>query len=113
MENNECFIDIRAIHYMEPVSNFVVLTTNAGTELKFEKFADAGMVMMGFHKDVPTHLGILNAQFIGVERATVPGFPFIIKVTPLSGVKFEFRGILHQKSANNWKEIPIVFARPT
>jgi TIR domain-containing protein len=106
-------IDIRAIHYMEPVSSYVVLLKNSENEISFS-LAHASMYNGGFNKDVRLDDGLVcNGQLMATDRATVPGHPFVIKAEPATGIAVNILGVLHQKQQNRWVGVPLVTARPS
>lgn len=102
------YIECRAEHYMEPISRFVFLVENTEGELTFECVTNPTCVS-GFNKDVKLNNGhIVNGQLVALERATTPGYPFIVKITRQPGVALKLVGVLHEKSHNEWLGIPLV-----
>lgn len=111
-EGATTIVQCQAEHYLEPISNYLFLVGNAESELSFE-YKSGSMCNRGFHRDIRLNDGSRhNAQFIGVDKGTVPGFPFIVEITPIDGVNLEFHGVLHEKKMNEWAQIPLVRGRP-
>jgi TIR domain len=105
-------VEIRAIHYMEPVSSYLVLVKNSENEINFS-LAHASMFNGGFNKDIKLDNGLVcNAQLMQTDRATVPGHPFVIKAQPKDGTTVNIIGVLHQKQQNQWVGIPLSTTRP-
>ncbi|MHB1268549.1 MAG: toll/interleukin-1 receptor domain-containing protein [Acidithiobacillus ferriphilus] len=103
------FVECRAEYYMEPISRFVFLVENKEGELTFE-CTTSPMCISGFNKDVKLNDGrILNGQLVALDRATTPGYPFIVKITCQAGADLKLVGVLHEKRYNQWHEIPLAF----
>lgn len=105
-------IECRAEHYLEPISHYLFLVGNAEADLSFQ-YKSGSMCNMGFHTAIKLDDGSShNAQFIGVEKGTVPGFPFIVEVIPKGEAALKFNGVMHEKKMNEWAPIPVVHGRP-
>ena len=103
-------IECRAEYYMEPISRFVFLVKNKEGELSFECVTSPSCIS-GFNKDVKLDDGrILNGQLVAIDRATIPGYPFIVKITRQPGATLQLEGVLHEKKYNQWSGIPLVLA---
>lgn len=106
-EGSKCIVTIRANHFMEPISRFLILVENPENELQF-KVLNVDMFAGGFNKNVMLDDGrITNAQLVAIERATVPNFPFIVEIIPKTGSTVKIRGIMHQKSSEKFSSIPL------
>jgi hypothetical protein len=105
-------IEIHAIHFMEPITQFLVLIHNNAGEIKFQTDPE-GMHISGFNKDVPLNDGRkFNAQYMAIDRSTTPSHPFVIKATPTEGHVLKFEGILHHQTREQWVGVPIVMGKP-
>lgn len=111
-DKEDVLVEIRALHYMEPIARFVVLTRNKEEDISFS-LEGSGMHEAGFNKDVNLDGVICNGQLMATERAVVPGFPFIVRIKRNGGVVFDFLGVLHQKSASSWQPIPASQGKPS
>jgi len=101
-------IECHAEHYLEPISHFLYLVRNEEGELTFN-FKSGNMCNMGFNKNITLTNGkVVNAQLISIERGTIPGFPFVVEITPRQGVQLQLEGVLHEKKANEWAPVPVV-----
>ena len=101
------FVECRAEYYMEPISRFVFLVENNEGELTFE-CTTSPMCISGFNKDVKLDDGrVLNGQLIALDRATTPGYPFIVKITRQADAILKLVGVLHEKRHNQWHGIPL------
>lgn len=110
---NATIVECRAEHYLEPISHFLFLVGNPEAELSFQ-YKSGSMCNMGFHTGITLDNGSKhNAQFIGVEKGTVPGFPLIVEITPKNGAFLKLNGVLHEKKMNQWAQIPVVNGRPS
>jgi hypothetical protein len=77
------------------------------------QYKSGSMCNRGFHTGIKLNDGSThNAQFIGVEKGTVPGFPLIVEVTPKDGATLKLNGVMHEKKMNEWSQIPLVHGRP-
>ena len=105
-------IECHAEHYLEPISHYLFLVENEESEVNFE-YKSGSMCNRGFHNGIQLNNGTtFNAQFISVDKGTVPGFPFIVHVTPkLAEAKVRFAGVLHEKKMNEWVMIPTTSGR--
>lgn len=110
-EGNKIIIECHAEHYLEPISSFIFLVTNSRNELAFNCRSSA-MVRTGFNENLKLNNGkIFNGQMMAIEKATVPGFPFIIDVEPKEGIQVNLVGVMHEKKMNEWVMIPLVHGK--
>lgn len=108
IENNDIIIACHAEHYLEPISNFLFLTKNAESEINITCTSEI-MCNTGFHKDVTlTDGSVFNAQYLGITRATAPGFPFTIKASGKNSSIIDITGVLHEDKKDQWKSIPLI-----
>ena len=100
-------VECKAEHYMEPISRFVFIVDNDENDLKF-KCLSSSMCEQGFNRDIELDNGRrVNGQLMGVERATVPGFPFVVEIAESSIVQLKLTDVLHEKKRNQWSGIPL------
>ncbi|KPN17405.1 hypothetical protein AO715_04975 [Xanthomonas sp. Mitacek01] len=104
-------VECHAEHYLEPISHFLFLLHNKGDEVRVE-YKSGSMCNMGFHEGIQLNNGeTFNAQFVGVDRGTVPGFPFIVHIMPNADSEVKFAGVLHEKAMGQFSGIPVVAGR--
>jgi hypothetical protein len=105
-------VECRAEHYLEPISHYLYLVENIESELSFS-LKSGMMCQTGFNTNIKLDgARICNAKYFAVEKATVPGFPFLIEITPREGVILKLVGVMHEKKMNEWSLIPVVRNRP-
>lgn len=110
-EGSSTFVEVHAEHYLEPISHFLFLTNMAKTDVKFQ-YKSGSMCNTGFHTGITLNDGkTYNAQFIGVEKGTVPGFPFLVEVTSPTNKEISIEGVMHEKKQNEWASMPFVHGR--
>lgn len=110
-EGSTTVVECHAEHYLEPISHFLFLVQNKAGEASFE-YKSGSMCNTGFNEGIRLDNGAtFNGQLVSVERGTVPGFPFIVHITPTAGHQVQLAGVLHEKKMNNWVPIPIVAGR--
>lgn len=107
-ENEITVIEIRAETYMEPISRFIILADNEEAELNMICIGE-GMIMSGFQKDLTLDNGLkANGFLISLTRATTPGFPTRIKITPNAKFKLNLRGVMKAVSSEMYRLIPLI-----
>ncbi|PSW64965.1 toll/interleukin-1 receptor domain-containing protein [Photobacterium leiognathi subsp. mandapamensis] len=110
-DDGSYIVECHAEHYMEAISHFLFLVENEEDEVAFN-YKSGSMCNTGFNKDIKLNNGsVVNAQFMAVEKGTVPGFPFILEMKPKDGVELRFRGVMHEKKQGQWGAIPVVEGR--
>lgn len=108
-QNANVVVECHAMHYMEPISHFLFLVENKGDELSFQ-LKSGSMCRSGFNEGIKLNSGaVFNGQLMAVEQGTVPGFPFVVEITPKSGVAVNLKAVMHEKSRGNWSAIPLVY----
>lgn len=110
-EGDSVIVECHAEHYMEAISHFLFLVKNDKNELSF-KFKSGSMHQSGFQNDIRLENGsVCNGQFMSVEKATVPGFPFTIEIAQSSEKEISLIGVLHEKKQGQFKPVPLVQGR--
>ncbi len=63
------------------------------------QYKSGNMFTTNFHENIiPLSDGkTYNAQFIGVDGNTVPGFPFLVEVTSPTNKQVVIQGVMHEK----------------
>jgi TIR domain len=113
VDGTRSFVEIRAEQFMEPISHFLVLVDNAEGELEVAPDI-SGMFSSGYAKSFKLIDGrVFGAYRFAIERATVPGHPFVIQIDPKSGAILKFAGVMHEKTKNVWRGIPVQMGRPS
>lgn len=109
---DETVVECRAEHYLEPISNFMFLVGNSAGETNVT-YKSGMMCMTGFHSDIALSDGSKwNAHTLGVEKGTVPGFPFVVGLSVNGGSPLRFGGVMHEKRQGEWQMIPLVHGKP-
>jgi hypothetical protein len=102
----EMLLKIYASHYLEPISNFLVLVKNNENELNFN-LPTEGMYNGGFQKDIKLSNGnIVNAELMKASRGITPTMPMTIAITKEKSIEFKFVDLLHQTTEDNYSPIP-------
>ncbi|MCK4819208.1 toll/interleukin-1 receptor domain-containing protein [bacterium] len=110
-EGASTFIEVHAEHYLEPISHFLFLTNLTENDVNFQ-YKSGSMCNTGFHTGITLNDGkTYNAQFIGVEKGTVPGFPFLVEVTSPNNKEIVIEGVMHEKKQNEWASMPVVHGK--
>lgn len=107
-DGKEIIIEFRAETYSEPISRFLVLVDNKKEDIQYTCISE-GHYGSDFKEDLELSTGSkTNALFISVDRATSPGFPIIVKLTPKNGVAIILNGLMRAVSQSQFRTIPIV-----
>ncbi|HCU5990173.1 TPA: toll/interleukin-1 receptor domain-containing protein [Legionella pneumophila] len=105
-EEEKTIIECHAEHFLEPISSFLVLVDNQEDEVSIKY--RGSMFMDGRFQEFKLDNGeVYNGKTLGIERGTLPGFPFVIEITPQKNAKVKLKRIMHQKSQNKWEQIPL------
>lgn len=97
---------------MEPISSYFVLNEHSREELGF-KLEHASMFYGGWKDGLVLNNGAkFNGQLMSSDRATVPGHPFIIRISPLGDATPQVAGLLHNKGNDSWQPVPLAVGRP-
>jgi hypothetical protein len=111
-DDDATLLEIRALHYLEPISSFLILVENDNDEIEFS-LDHASAFFGGFNRNLRLQNGsVCNGQLMQTERGTVPGHPFIIRAKPRTGHSVRLIGINHQRSQNQWVPVPVSVSRP-
>ena len=107
-EQKKIIVECRAEHYMEPISNFLFLVKNVNEEI--ETFCKSSpMVSSGFGNNI-TGPGI-NGCSVSIDKATTPGFPFIVELTQKKETQINLVSVMHEKAKDQWKPIPLIWEK--
>lgn len=110
-EGDCTIVECHAEHYMEPISHYLFLVKNEEADISFT-YKSGNMCNMGFQKDVKLNNGfVFNAEMMSVEKATVPGFPFIVEIKGRNGARVQLEGVMHEKKMGQWSAIPLTPGR--
>lgn len=106
-ENNTVTIEISAIHFLEPMPVFLVLTRNKESDLTFK--TQGGSFWGGFNSNIKLDNGeVVNAIYIKFPDNIIPGFPQRIFITEKGDTQVQIIGVLHPVNENKYIPIPIV-----
>lgn len=106
--DSKLVVECHAEHYLEPISSYLFLIGNSEDELKFN-CKSSSLVNQGFNKNLKLTNGMVaNAQLMGIERGTAPGFPFVIEIEAKTNKPIDLKGVMHAVSHNEWKMIPLI-----
>lgn len=104
----EVIVEFRAETYLEPISRYLILVENDQDEVEI-KCESEGMTRQGFNKDLQLSTGLkTNAFFIGVERGTAPGFPFVVKLLQKTDQPIKLNGLMRAVNQNEFRMIPFI-----
>ena len=104
----ELTVEFRAETYFEPISQYMILVDNNEGDIEV-KCEGEGMFRSGFNKDLQLSSGLkTNAFFIGVERGTTPGFPFVVKLTQKTDHPIKINGLMRAVKKNEFQMIPVI-----
>lgn len=107
-DGKNTIVECHAEFFLEPISSFLFLVSNAENELGFNCLSSS-LTYGGFNNDLKLNNGfICNGKMISIEKATVPGFPFIVEIQPKENNVVNLKGVLHEKKKNYWEPIPLV-----
>lgn len=98
-------VEINALYYMEPVSSFMIMAKNDSPELNVVSM-ESGLSHTSTFGDIRLEQLSGNGWSIGRDKATVPGFPYRIRITPVRGSVLKLQAVLHQTSESQWLPIP-------
>jgi hypothetical protein len=99
-------IEMHAEHYLEPISNYLILTDMSEDDVRF---VYAEVCISGFQKALPLNDGsIHNAQSFLIQRSTVPGFPIVINASSPTNKPINIVGVMHEKQKGKWEGIPLI-----
>ncbi|WP_133137384.1 toll/interleukin-1 receptor domain-containing protein [Legionella rowbothamii] len=105
-EEEKTIIECHAEHFLEPISSFFVLVENQENEISIKY--RGSMYMDGKFQEIKLDNGqVYNGKNLGIDRGTLPGFPFIIEITPQNNATVKLKGVMHQKSQTKWEQIPL------
>ena len=99
-------VDIEAKFYMEPRSHYIILMQNGQDEVDVG-IRNGGMVQGGFHPNIKLDNGLQgNGWLISVGQATIPGFPFELRIKMKKETSINLVAILHETRKDEWQAIP-------
>ncbi|QDJ07675.1 Hypothetical protein HVPorG_04854 [Roseomonas mucosa] len=111
-EKEKCIVEIRAIHFMEPISKYALVHNHEHTDVDFS-LGHAFMLQSNTGHLRNNDTGeIFNVLVVSNDRATAPGYPFIIELTTKSHTSLQILEVAHQGPNDTWKPIPTAFQRP-
>lgn len=105
-EQKKIVVECRAEHYMEPISNFLFIVRNENDEIDVI-CKSSPMVSRSFTKNV-TGPG-LNGFCISIDKATTPGFPFVVQFTQKMEAQIDLVSVMHEKEKGLWRPIPLIW----
>lgn len=104
--DTKIIIKIYASHFLEPISNFLILIQNLRDELNFSLPIE-GMFNGGFNENVKLdNWTICNAQLMKAARWITPSMPLTISIEKDKNIELKLLWILHQTSENAYSPIP-------
>lgn len=110
-EGKTIIVECHAEHYLEPISNFMILVDNKSEELNFH-YKSGSHCITGFNEGIRLNDGrVVNGQLVGIDRGTVPGFPLVEHIIPVGDAEVRLVAVLHEKSSGNWSGIPLVIGK--
>ncbi|MDP1720740.1 MAG: toll/interleukin-1 receptor domain-containing protein [Candidatus Nanopelagicaceae bacterium] len=105
-ESNSTIVECRAEFFLEPMTKFIYIVENDESDLVWECPGN-NSYDSGFHANFVNKNGkTYNAKILGIDRASAPGHPFLVKITPQEGVELRLHGVMHERARNDWREVP-------
>lgn len=106
-EGNNIRIECHAEYYLEPISYFIVLLQNSENEVLVSCRSIGLVINNSFQTVTLSDNSTYNGKMLGIDRGTLPGFPFIIDIKPQQDAQIKLKGIMHQKRQDHWEMIPL------
>lgn len=104
-EGNKLIIECHAEHFLEPISSFLFCTQQATEKIKVELIGES-MCMANSYNGITLENGYkTNAIYRSISKGTLPGFPFIVKLS--SGMQFDIEIVMHEKEKGKFCPIPV------
>lgn len=109
-EENKLSVEIRAEHYLEPMSDYILL---------FDSEIDGNSLEVGIKEDSMYFGGLLGnvtlndgKSYSGVQakvsRGTLPGFPVTVQITPRNGMDCpSIRGVMRAVGNSSYQIVPV------
>ncbi len=110
-EGNQLIIECHAEHYLEPISNFLFCTQHNLSDLTVEVRNEIISVGNEVNNQALSNGYTTNVILKGIQKGTLPGFPFIVEFKSKSNVFFDIEGVMHEKSKGNFQFIPLFNGR--
>jgi hypothetical protein len=109
ISSRKIVFDVVATQFLEPISQFLLLLTNAKNEVKVN-LPREGSNRSGFTENLKLSDGsICNGYLIApMGRGITPSMPLRISIEATKEVDIGFKGILHQKGPQKFEPIPLV-----
>lgn len=99
----ECFAE----HYLEPSSGYMFVVDNAEAELAVE-YRSGSLCTTRFLNGICLSDGTThNAVCLQLERATSPGFPVVVAISPTTHAAVRLVGVMHERTRDTWVAIPV------
>ena len=105
---NKVIVECRALHYLEPVSYFAFCTQTTLSNLNVVLPRES-MCMSNQLEGARLENGyVTNIIFRGIERGTLPTFPFIVEFSSKDNSSFDIEAVLHKTSHEQYSPIPLL-----
>lgn len=99
-------IEIKALHFLEPRSHFLILTELTEDRVGMNAFCQGGR-LLSFQTNIKFENNcVCNAFYYGKDVPLQPEFPWRLALFSKDLTDPKFRGILHQKTESYWAPIP-------
>lgn len=107
-ENSRLIIECCALYYLEPISYFAFCTQSDISKIEV-KLRHEIMCITNEQKEAKLNNGYTtNIIFKGIERGTLPDFPFIVEFFRSDGVEFDIEAVMHKSSHDIYSTIPLL-----
>jgi len=104
---SDIFIECHAQYFLEPIPDFLFLTSNNENEIAFT-VPDASMFIENFHRGFKiTDGSVWNACYIKFDDNILPKFHQVVKFTQKTAVPISVKYVLHKTSRTEWTSIPM------
>jgi hypothetical protein len=102
----ELILEIKAKFYLEPIGAFIVLLDNSASEFNLKPINE-DPYKGGFKENVRLDSGIVtNGFLVSIFRGLTPPMPLRVSVNATGSAPLRIRGVLHQKSHEQWEIVP-------
>lgn len=110
-DGDKLIVECHAQHYLEPVSYFI-FCSQSDIDMIDVTVKNENMHMGGEMKNIKLENGyVTNSIMRGIERGTLPNFPFIVEFKSKNNTTFDIEAIMHKKSHDMFTPIPVINGR--
>ena len=101
-------IEFQAQQYMEPVSKFLILVENDNLEIEVTCPRESKYEFNFYEKITLSDGKESKAVYIGIDRPTTPGFPFVAILKKKKNRDIKILGAMKAVAHNMWVGVPLI-----